>query len=328
MEQTRNAFAAALAAHNPGELRRAFDACNDETDLARFHRTTLQRWLEGSVPTRAAFIRRLSERLDDPNIYVCWEQVRSKPRTSDYQAVVRTFDQLVDDERDLAFQQIRRAYITNSRQVRSRFSMRITLDEDRTDTNLLRMRASLNWEGRIPENATMVFGTEYSELGDAFDKPECVFREFIDLESDQLDHLLESGGAQIMAYTPLSGTHQAMRRCVGDYAGKGLFRFENPEVDHAQVRISVSYPFPRGGQLYPILFDGYQIEGLAEFSLEIRTPSITEPRGIAFLPAGERRAWAIEALRDDELVMYAGRPGVVLGEGDGVVLSWTERRVG
>lgn len=327
MAEAGNPFSAALAAHEAGELRRAFDTCNQAPGLSRFHRTTLQRWLDGSIPTRGPFIQCLADQLGDPRLYQAWEEARSQPKISDRQAVIDAFESLAEHDRSVAFHEIRKRHLSHFHSVRSRFSMRVNLGDDPDHRDLLRIRVSVNWMGRIPARATVIFVTDQAGLGEAYATSECIFREVIELDASRLDSLLSAGDHQILAYTPLAGDHQAMTRFVGDYAGNGVFQFDNPEVENAQIRLSLSYPFPRGVQTYPVLFGEYQIAGVAEITVAVQSKDITQPRGIAFLPPGERRNWAVDALRDDELVVYAGRPDMILSDGDGVVLSWTEQSV-
>ena len=335
----KNRFADALARHDQRRLRAAFEQCNDNGGTS-YDRTTLTRWLDGSVPTRGQFIRCLAERLEDEDLYSAWEAVHGGRSSSASRSVVSRFENLPPDERDRAYPEIRKLYLARFPAMRSRFSVRVDLSDDRHEPDLFEVRVTMNWTGRLPAEAKVSFATDFRRFHDAFEDDSVLFGEMLRLDQARLHELLSpppdrddagSGGRyrQVLAYSAASGPAGLVATSHdGRWAGDGVFAFDNEEADDAQVRLSLSYPYRRRVQQFPLRFGRYRVDGRARIEFVSHCPTIEDLRAIAFMPSGQARDWSFEAFRPDELVVYLGERESVLSDGDGVVLSWIEREAG
>lgn len=326
MPQTGNPFAAALTKHDPVRLRQAFDACR-KAGAGNYDRTTLNRWLDGSIPTQGEFIRRMGEELEDPALFAAWERIKhSRPRTAaSPEAVIRQFAALSYDDRQEAYPEIRKLFLERFTEQRSRASHRIELrDGPNPESDFHELRLVWEWDGRLPANARAIYAIDNLGLGDAYDDPKCVFREVLPIETETFATLLETWPEQILNYNPLGTANQQMYRHVGVPNGCGVFQFDNEEVDHARVRWSLTYPYPKGHTVYFIRFGNYRYGGGAEISLALTTAKAHSPRVFTYLPAGRQREYAGEFGRSNELQVTLGAGGTILSDGDGAVLFWSE----
>ncbi len=320
----KNPFADALAAHDPRALRAAFEACQ-EGDETGYDRTTLNTWLRGSIPNREPFVRCLSERLDDPDLFAAWERARVARSPSLVKTVVSRFEGLTTEEKDDAFHQIRRDYVSEYPSVRQRLSYRIEISdpEDPDDDHLL-VKLDWSWIGDVPANATVQYVSEYADLSSAYADPACVFREELLFRPERLRTLLEGGDDQVLAITPLdTGSPRAIRH-LGRLGEGGHIAFENEAARNANVQLSTSYPYPRGRPLYLIRFGVYQVPDNVDINLILRTKGATDPSAFPYLPPGRQQEWTWNRIRSNELFVSLGTGNnTVLSEGDGVVLYWT-----
>ncbi|MGB5758048.1 MAG: hypothetical protein WBM50_14110 [Acidimicrobiales bacterium] len=325
MAQARNQFVQALSAHDQRNLREAFDRVNDATEQ-KLHRTTLTRWLDGSVPNREDFIRLLAGELDDPKVYEAWESARETRSPAGYRSVVTRFDGLSPEDRELAYTEIRRSYLASRfPKLLDRLSYRVEInDPPEPDTDYLVVRVTQEYDSDLPANVRVIFTTTPKDLGDAYEDSRCLFRDIVPMDQDRLDALLEAGPSPVLAYNLLAGSSQRMITHHGVWRGGGLFEFDNDPVADARVRLSFEYPFPRGRQIWPIRFGEFRVAGGAEFTLTLNARSATAPDVFAYPPAGRHREWAADQVRPDELVVSLGAGGTVLADGDGLVLSWAE----
>lgn len=325
MAEPKNRFAAALGRHDHHDLRAAFDACNEAGDSS-YDRTTLTRWLDGSVPTRGEFIRCLADRLDDDGLFTSWEAVHGGRSSSGSRTVVSRFEGLKPDERERAFTEIRKLYLSRFEATRSRFSIRVDLYDDRDDEDLFEVRVTMNWVGLLPAAAKLVFVDDYRRFHDAFEDDSVVFRKQLGMDDPELDSVFGPGRyRQVLAYSMVSGpAGQTTTSHTAAWDGDGVFVFDNERTEDAQVRLSLSYPYRRGLQQYPVRLGRYRVEGQARIELVSHSRRVTDLRAMAFMPPGQARDWSYEDFRPDELVVYLGERDTVLSDGDGVVLSWTE----
>ncbi|MEM7323295.1 MAG: hypothetical protein AAF531_09425, partial [Actinomycetota bacterium] len=111
MADTQNPFVEALSAHDGPTLRDAFERANARADH-KLHRTTLTRWLDGSVPNDGAFVKLLAEELRDDGLFSAWETARGRKAPSGHRSVVTRFDGLSPEDRKKAYAEIRRSYLT------------------------------------------------------------------------------------------------------------------------------------------------------------------------------------------------------------------------
>ncbi len=327
MSQARNPFAEALSAHDLPTLRDAFDRANSKAEQA-LHRTTLTRWLEGSVPTSEAFVRRLADELDDAGVHEAWQAAQSARSPSGYRTVVTRFEGLSPEEREQAYVEIRRSYLESRfPRLKDRLSYRIEVnDPPEPDAGHLLIRLTQEYDSDLPAQARVELVTTHRALGDAYEDPRCIFRDIVAFEPDELDRLLEAGPVPVLAYNLLDRAGQRMITHEGRWLGGGVAEFDNDEVANVRVRLSIDYPFPRGVQVWPIRFGEFRVAGGAEFTLALNARATSSPSAFAYPPAGRQREWAADQVRPDELVVSLGAGGTILADGDGLVLSWVENR--
>ncbi len=325
MAQAHNQFVQALSAHDHRDLRKAFDRANAVTEQT-LHRTTLTRWLDGSVPNRPDFVRLLADELDDPHVYEAWEATRGTRSPSEYRSVVTRFDGLSPEDRERAYVEIRRSYLASRfPRLLDRLSYRVEVnDPPEADADHLVIKVSQEYDGDLPAGARIVFTTSNRGLGDAYEDPSCLFRDIIPMDRDRLRALLEAGPQPVLAYNHLIAAGQRMITHESTLHDDGVFEFDNDHVEEARVRLSFEYPFPRGRQVWPIKFGEFRVAGGVEFTLTLNARSASSPRAFAYPPAGRQREWAADRVRPDELVVSLGAGGTILADGDGVVLSWVE----
>lgn len=319
----KNPFASALATHDMPALRAAFEACQEGAETG-YDRTTLNRWLDGSVPVREPFIQCLAERLKDPKIYTSWQEARGARSPSRVKTVVSRFEGLTAEEKDEAFHEIRRDYVAEYPSVRSRLNYRIEISDPDPDNDHLQVHLDWSWTGDIPANATVQYVTAYQDLSRAYRDPACVFREELPFEPDRLHELLAAGEDQILAITPLNSPNPRATRHVGQLDEDGTFTFDNDAATNATVQLSISYPYPRNRQVFLLRFGGYQVPDTAEVTLVLRATGASSPRAFPYMPPGRQGEWTWNRIRANELFVSLGTGNTVLSEGDGVVLYWTE----
>jgi hypothetical protein len=326
MAPSGNRFATALRHHDRARLRQAFDACR-EAGVGSYDRTTLNRWIDGSMPTSGDFIRCMADQLEDPGLYEAWQDSRQAgPRAAaSPQAVVKRFESLSIEERKQAFPEIRKLFLEQFEEIRRRASWRVELrDAADPDADHFELRILHEYDGRLPADAWIVYTTDSGVLGDAYEEPDCVFREVLSFGSDTFRSLLETWPEQVLAYNRIGQANQQLMTHVGVPDGDGVFRFDNEEVEDARVRLSLAYPYPKGVGAFFLRLGQYRFEGGPEVTLALNTESASSPNAFPFLPAGRQREYAADLVRAKELAVTLGGGGTVLSEGDGVVLYWTE----
>jgi hypothetical protein len=263
--------------------------------------------------------------LGNEELVEAWREARGERSGSSAKSVVTRFEGLQGPDRHEAFREIRQDYVSAGRPRRDNHVYRITVnDPENEDDDHLVLRVDISWEGRLPGQANVVIVTDQQSLGNAYGQPDCIFREVLDFEPERLRELLAAQpDDQVLAFNPLGAsdprpvTHRA--RLDGD----GIARFDNDEIRQAHIKLSLSYPVPRGTPTFIIKLGEYAVPGPAEFTLTLNSPRASRPRAFAFLPPGSQREWASNPLRSNELFISLGTASSVLGEGDGVVLSWT-----
>lgn len=319
-----NQFAEALRAQDPVRLRQAFEDCAKEAERAP-HRTTLNKWLDGTVPQRGVFVRRLAAELGDDSIYDAWKATRGGRAASTAEAVVSQYESLEPDDKQTAFYAIRSDFVSQYPSTRERLAYRVEInDPSQRGDDHLQVKVSISWEGAIPANANVQFVTEQTTLGSAYDEGDCIFREVLGFETERLDELLEATTTPVLNINPLGtevphGTHY-----IGERSEPGLYRFDNGAAELAQVRVNVSYPYPRGCPVFFIRFGRYQVPNTATVTLVLNSSTASEPRAFPYLPPGVQREWASSFVPPDEMFVSLGTGTTALSEGDGVVLYWKE----
>lgn len=322
MANREGRFAVALHSIERRALNEAFDYCNGQPDLDGYDRTALNRWLAGAVPARRDFVRRLAQRLDRDEVFQAWLDSIDDSTSADVKTVVTRFKGLTPEDKVEAFRQLREDLVSTSHRIRSNFTMRVEL-HDGNQEGAYHLVMAMNWDGYLPGNAKTVIVTDYDRLADAFHQQDCVFRDVVELDEELLEQALVADyrSEQTLSYTAIGTnskpvTHEAMA------FDRGMYEFPNDEVELARVLLRVTYPFPHGVAIYPIVFQGYQIAGPARITLAIHSKRARNPRGYAFLGSG--RSWGASKLLRNELVIDAGTQGAILGDETGIVLHWSE----
>ncbi len=327
-------FAEALRRIDRRRLNAAFEHCNHLHDVDGYDRTALHRWLAGSVPGREDFVVRLAEELKDDTLVDAWRASRATTTATDVKAVVTRFAGLGADDKLSAFHEIREELAASaSVPVRRNFRMRVELHDgppaagaDNRALGPYRMRVAIDWDGYLPANANTVIVTDYDRLGHAFDQDNCLFRDVVELDESFLSRTRSLDGAvQSLSYGPLDGNGRTTTIAATEADG-GVYQFDNPECADARVRLRVEYPFPHGTAFYPIVFQGYQIDGPARITIVLYSATAENPRGYAFL--GQGRSWQASQLMPRELELEVGSEGSTLGDETGIVLYWSEMGTG
>lgn len=320
-----NSFVAALSRYDMARLKAAFEAAKRVTG-ERYDRTTLNRWMGGSIPTKEGFVRQFADELGDESIFTSWRTIRDSQSPSQGRSVVTRYERLSDEDKDWVFHEIRARYLGTFPSVRSRMTYRVEVNDsaDSADSDHLLIRLEMTWSGAIPANAEAVLVTEHDALGDAYVAPDCIFREILDLDPSRLGQLLAAGPDPVLAINPLDtsiprGSHHTARQVE-----PGLFRFDNAEAADAQVRLSISYPYPRGLGVFFIRLGRYQVPDAVEATLRLNSRSASNPRAFPYMPPGRQREFSRSLFGPDELFFTFGTGNTVYGEGDGLVLYWTE----
>ncbi|MEM9562611.1 MAG: hypothetical protein AAGA93_08355 [Actinomycetota bacterium] len=320
-----NSFVAALNEHDMARLRNAFEAAKTATG-EKYDRTTLNRWMDGSVPSKEGFVRQLATELDDEDVFSAWQQARRSQTPSQGRAVVSRYRGLSDEEKDKVFHEIRDDYLSTFPSARRRMAYQVEVnDPPSPDDEYLVIRFTLTWSGAIPERASVVIATEHTRFAEAYSDPDCIFREILDFEPGRLSELLESGPEPILAINPLDSRAPRGAHHIGQQDEPGLFRFDNAEAAEAEVRLSLAYPYRRGQGVFFIRFGRYQVPDNWSATLRLNSRSTSSPRAFPYLPPGRQREFSQSFLGSDELFLTVGTGNTtVYGEGDGLVLYWTE----
>ncbi len=356
-----NQFTEALLAADPVELKQAIERCAEREGAP--HRTTFNRWLTGTVPPRGEFVQLLADELGDPTIYQSWVAVKAGRTTSPVDEVVGSFEGLSEEQqaevlshldlrradeagadeeaivasfaalggieaKDAVFHQIRGQYLTTLPRKRSRPVYTIELVEpaaiDPENDDHFLIKLSLTWTGAIPPRANIQVVAEQKQLGKAYDDANCIFREIVMLDRMRLQQILGAGRAPVLNINRVDGDAPIGQHYTAEHVEGGMYAFANEEEDNARVRLTLTYPHPRGRPVYYINLGNYQVPDVVDIVLTLSSERASEPRAFPYMPPGRRRAWS-SSVTPDELTVTLGTGDTVFGDGDGVVLSWTEQ---
>lgn len=312
-------FTEILNSYDQDRLRSAFEACDG------YNRTTLMRWLEGTIPQRGDFIRRLASELDDPDLYDAWEEAKRGGAAGSVSGLVKSFERLSAADRDAAFHAIRERYVTDEKPRRQDVTYDVTVtDPPTTCDDVLLLRVEYSWTGDLPADAWCQWVTDEMRLSQAYAEPTCLWREIVDLDRNDLPRLFEQlADEQVLAYNEAGARDPKPIEHRATVDDDGIARFDNAAIDLAQITLSMSYPIPRGTPLFIIKLGEYAVPGPARATLTLDSRIAGRPRAFSFLAPGRRREWVVHQLRPNRLVTSLGTAATVLGEGDGFVLSWT-----
>jgi hypothetical protein len=325
VEDAHNSFTQALLAHEGPRLRAAFEACR-ASGSHNYDRTTLNRWLTGSVPTNGEAIRCLSEQLDDPAVIDTWHEQRNQQPPKGQptvDTVVRRFGLLNEKDQEKAFQRIRQTYLGRFTSVRRDLSFRIeVLDPFGDDEDHFILSVTVGWKGRVLTDSTAILATDQTELGDAYAEPTCVYRDKIELPQDRIEELLRSCDPPSLSVIPLAQTNPQPEMYIGEWDGLEA-RFGNDPADEAVIQLNVQNPISKSSLLYPVSFGEYRVEVGVSITLVLTSRAVNNPHALPFLPPGREREVATISPRPNTLEVRLGtRNDTILSQGDGVVLGW------
>jgi hypothetical protein len=325
VEDAHNSFTQALLAHEGPRLRAAFEACR-ASGSHNYDRTTLNRWLTGSVPTNGEAIRCLSEQLDDPAVIDTWHEQRNQQPPKGQptvDTVVRRFGLLNEKDQEKAFQRIRQTYLGRFTSVRREFLNRVeVLDPFGDDEDHFILSVTVGWKGRILTDSTAILATDQTSLGNAYAETSCIFREKIELGESTISHLLQSCDPPSLSVIPLASSNPQPEMFIGQWDGLTA-RFGNDVTDDAEIQVNVQFPVSRSTLLYPVNFGQYRVEGGASLTLVLTSKALKDPHALPFLPPGKERDVAMVHPRPNTLEVRLGtHPDTVLSQGDGAVLGW------
>ncbi len=315
-------FADALAAQADA-ARKAFDRCNRQAGLAPYDRTALGRWLKGDLPSRGEFVLALAYELGDPAIYDAWRLDRGDTADSAVKRVVTSFMTLPEPSQAEGARQIEDYLAVRRGSIRDRFVMQIEMDDWPGDDRLLRASVTISWLGALPADANVILLGGYSGLADAYEQPNCLFRDALVIPDGQsAESLLERCSAEITYFADGAATAGPVTR-PGKPGASGELTFGNDPVEKADIELEVTYPYPRFHGRFPILFRGYQIRGRARIRFRPRSDWIHSVDSYAFL--GLPDAFTSMTTQRSELTVIAGREGDFLRDETGLVFTWSER---
>lgn len=327
--EPRSPFSAILAKYDQSELRAAFVRAKN-ADGKNYDRTSLYRWLDGSVPKDGDFIQHLGHELGDSDLYPAWEQT-SQRRTRATKAsahptpdsVEDQYEALSHDDRQQAYPNIRRLYLERFTELRTGASYRVELRDGPT-ANFREVRVTIEWDGSLPADARAIYTTEDNRLGDAFQDRHCLFRETLAIDNDHFADLLETWPDQILTWNPIGVVNPHKHRHIATNDGDGTFQFDNDAAEDARITLSLTYPYPKGLGVFFIRFGNYRFEGGAHLFFTLNATGAHSPKVFTYLPAGRQREFAANLGRTNELVITLGSAGTILTDGDGATLYWTE----
>jgi len=315
-------FAEALAAR-PDAARQAFDRCNRRVGLDPYDRTAFGRWLKGDLPSRREFVLALAEELGDPAIYDAWSVDRGDTADSAVKRVVTSFMGLPTPSQAEAARQIEDYLAVRQGSIRDRFGMQIEIDDWPGDDRLLRASVTIAWLGALPANAKVILLGGYSGLADAYQQPDCLFRDALAIPEDQsAESMLQRCSAEITYFENGAATIEPVT-LPGRPGASGELAFGNDPLERADIELEVTYPYPRFHGRFPILFRGYQIRGRARIRFRPRSGRIHSVDSYAFL--GLPDAFTSMTTQRSELTVIAGREGEFLRGETGLVFTWSER---
>jgi hypothetical protein len=153
-----------------------------------------------------------------------------------------------------------------------------------------------------------------------------VYREILPLTRRRFIEAVNSHQSRSpsLTTTPLHGGQRRPTIHQPAATEPGIFEFDNGRLEQVSVMLRLSYPFPHGIHIYPIMFRGYHIAGPARISFVLHSPSVFSPTGYAFL--GRSARWSATSPTDREVVLELGTPDVVLDSHTGAFLHWRERQ--
>ena len=314
-------FADALSARADA-ARDAFDRCNRRAGLVPYDRTAFGRWLKGDLPSRREFVLALAEELGDQSVYDAWLLDRGDTADAAVKRVVSSFIGLSEHSQTEAVRQIEDYLAVRQGSIRDRFRMEVEIDDWPDDDRLLRASVTISWLGSLPADAKVVLLGDYSGLADAYEQPDCLFRDALATPGDQSAEELLARCAAEISYFDEGGEADTPVTRYGTSLTPGEFSFVNDRLRKADIVLQVTYPYPRFHGRFPILFRGYQIRGRARIIFRPRSARIHSPGSYAFL--GLRDAFRSVTTPRSDVSVIAGREGEFLREGTGLVFTWSE----
>lgn len=288
-------------------------------------RATISRWLSGTLPRHREIVVHLAGILKDQGLLDAYdEDMLVKKIPGDVQNIFTRWSRLPLPQRAATLGELTREWHRESPSTRARMGMEIDLHKDSPGCH--RLDVDITWSGILPANATVRIAPDEDELSEAFQLPDCVFRELIPMAPDDFDAAYSDLGSHLPAlkFRGARGDKwiEMQARPAEDKAF-GRYAFDNGRVDQAQINLSVRFPYPANVSFYGVVFGGYAVRGTTRVTMNMNDTN-AQPHAVPFLLSSED--YEIHHRTPDRAVVTVelGDEETVLAPGAGVAFYWRE----
>jgi hypothetical protein len=318
-----------LARHTGGgELKRAFERVNEAGEVRKYERTALTRWLSGeSTPSNEPFMKRLAEELRDPEIMVALAE-DSSATDRDIRDLMTRFHALNAEQKRALVATLAGELSRDHSATRTSFKMRIELHAGLT-ADCHRLDVSLAWVGRLPAGATVEVAPDEEDLGLAYSREQCIFRELVPLEAKPFTDAMTvlHDRQPVLRFKPAGASSVIQARIQNGAEPVGVtYQFDNEEIRSAEIRLTASLPYPADLSMYPVVLGAYPVAGRAEITMVTDPGCSGRPHALRFL--GNNAAWSHPGGYDlSELSVEIGDHDSLVEQNSGVVFFWRSTSV-
>lgn len=292
-------------------------------DVRTYDRTALSRWLSGdSTPSDRLFMARLGAVLDEPEILSALDEDTGMSDREVRDVLTRFRGLSADRKRDVLPRLVNELF-RDDLAVRNVFTMRIEVHGNLTP-GCHRLDLSLGWTGRLPAQASVEVVADEEKLGLAYTRPGCIFRELVPIDPDTF----ADATAALREPCPVLRYRSADNKDFikpslqnRDEAEAGIYRFDNPEVQSAEIRLSACLPYPAELPMYPVMLGAYPVAGRAMITMVTDPLRCGRPHALRFL--GQAAAWTHPGdFSATQLSVEIGDDDSLLEPNAGVIFFW------
>jgi hypothetical protein len=323
-----NKFAEALKRHQASELAKAVRSAAGSVGRSPDHpfegnRATLSRWHTGTLPKYREVVVHIANVLGDESLVAAYDADKAVKTPRDVRNVLTRIRNLQPAARKTTLEALTRECLMAEQSTRANLTMRIDLH--RVCTRWHRLDVELHWSGMVPAGATVKIAPDEDQLSDAFQIPECIFRELIPMAADDFAqaHNQVRSELPVMTYRDETSVRVTKRARPAHDQVLGSYVFDNPAVERADIDLSVRFAYPADVCFYGVVLGGYAVRGRSRVTMNMHDTN-AQPHAVAFLPASERVEIRHGPLDRAVTTVELGDEDSVLAPGAGVAFYWQD----
>ena len=320
-KENLNAFAKVLRSQDQSRLKEAFYRANMIPDLVPYDRTTLSRWLEGSIPSRGNFVKRLAKELEDESVYEAWKTCKDMS-DSNIKGMLTRFQNLNSSDQTKVFKKIREQYYVSRNESKiENYLTRIDLNDSPLG-DYYEIKVRLSWLGTLPANANISFVKTFESLTNELKNTNSVFSEKLDFNDAEFIECFENKrySQPHLSFTK-KDSGEEFQEIECKQSNPGIFVFDNEKCENANIQLSIRYPFPNKVRIYPLTPREHRTVGPAKIQFVINTTRAKNPQMLSMF--GDQTNCTAKYAHGDEISVQIGTTNKII-EGTGLIFTWEE----